>query len=150
MEKIFVQLQEIVVRAIPTFILVILLYFYLKKMLFRPLEAVLHERARRTMGAAAEAEAKLADFLKKEGNYLLALAEARSGIYKEMEDRRKALASEQAQAVEASRARTAEVVAKAKLDIAEEAEKAKQALAGETDRLAEEIASRLLARSARS
>jgi F-type H+-transporting ATPase subunit b len=150
MEKIFVQLQEIVVRAIPTFLLVFLLYFYLKRMLFKPLEHTLQERARRTMGAAAEAEAKLADFLKKEGAYLLALTEARSGIYKEMEDQRKALAAEQAQAVEASRSRTAELIAKAKLEIAAEAEQAKQSLAGETDRLAEEIAVRLLTRSARS
>lgn len=137
-------------RAIPTFLLVYFLYFYLKRMLFKPLEQTLQERARRTMGAAAEAEAKLADFLKKEEAYLLALAEARSGIYKDMEERRKVLAAEQAQAIDASRSRTAELITKAKLEIAGEAEKAKQALAGETDRLAEEIASRLLTRSARS
>jgi F-type H+-transporting ATPase subunit b len=44
MEEILSQLGQLLLRAVPTFVLVVVLHFYLKYMFFKPLHKVLHER----------------------------------------------------------------------------------------------------------
>ena len=139
------SVQPIVIRALPTFVLVTLLYFFLKKVLFEPLDRVLAERRKRTLGAVEGAEAALAEVEKKTAAYEQSLLEARSAIYREQEENRKHLSEQQSAAVEAARTRMASDVKDAKAGLNAEAAVAKASLQGEVEHLAEQIAQRLLA-----
>jgi len=76
MEEILQALGGILLRAIPTVILLILVHFYLKRMLFRPLEQTLAKRREQTDGAQEAARASLARAEEKAAMYELALKEA--------------------------------------------------------------------------
>ncbi len=145
MEQIVRTLQDILVRAIPTILLVIALHWYLKKVLIQPLERVLAERRKRTEGAVEAAESALAQAAGKMAAYEKALAEARAGIYAGQEENRRRLGAEQAAAVEAARSKAATLLAGARAEIAAEAETARAGLAAESDRLADRIAEAVLA-----
>jgi F-type H+-transporting ATPase subunit b len=148
MEQNLEFLKGILVRALPTFLLVILLHWYLKKMLFQPLERVLEERRLKTQGSVESSEAAVARAVRKMEDYEKALGDARVEIYQGLEVTRRKLGEKQAQALEAARTQSAERVAAAKASIAEEAEKASASLAAEADRLADQIADAVLAGSA--
>ena len=53
-------LGGILLRAVPTFLLIILLHFYLKSIFFKPLERVLEARSEATEGARDETKARYA------------------------------------------------------------------------------------------
>jgi len=142
--QILSPLQGILVRALPTFVLVILLHWYLKKVLFQPMERVMEERRKKTEGAVEASEAMLAGVAGRLEQYEKSLSDARAAIYREQEASRKRLADEQAQAVEAARLRSRERVEAAKAEIAAEAQQATGALRMEADRLAASIATQLL------
>ncbi|MGO9240357.1 MAG: hypothetical protein ACLQBJ_06065 [Bryobacteraceae bacterium] len=145
MEQIVRTLQDILVRAIPTILLVIALHWYLKKVLIQPLERVLAERRKRTEGAVEAAESAVAQAAGKLAAYEKALAEARAGIYAGQEENRRRLGAEQAATVEAARSKAATHLAGARAEIAAEAETARAGLAAESDRLADRIAEAVLA-----
>ena len=140
----WISVRPIVIRAIPTFVLVLALYFYLKKIIFEPLDRTIDERRKRTLGAIEGAEATLREVEKKAADYEKALQDARSGIYREQEAHRKTLAEEQAAAVAAARDRMKEQAKQVKVSISAEAEAAKTSLALEVERLSEQIAVKLL------
>jgi len=144
MEKIFQDLQGIIVRALPTFFVVLLLYFVLKSLLFRPLEQVLEERRKRTLGAVEASEAALKEIERKAAEYEKALTAARSEIYQGVENSRKDLTDEQAKAVEQARGKASEAVAAAKAEIQTEMTQATANLGAEAERLSEEIVGRVL------
>lgn len=138
------SVQPIVIRAIPTFVLVTLLYFFLKKFLFEPLERTLAERHKRTLGAVEGAESTLAAVEKKAAAYEQSLQDARSAIYREQEAHRKRLADDQASALEDARARLAGQIATARSGLQLESAAARASLEAEVERLAEQIAQRLV------
>ncbi len=144
MVKIFTDLQGIIVLALPTVVLVIVLHWFLKKVLFQPMERVLEERHRRTAGAVEASQAALATVKEKMAAYEKALGDARAEIFKENEAARKALAEQQSQAIEAARLKAGEQVAAAKADLAAQAESARISLRAESEALAEQISGALL------
>lgn len=148
MNTIVQQLGWILLKAIPTFILFYLLYFYLRVMFFGPMAKVLHARKEATVGAkraAAEslrtAETKAAQFEKK-------IDEVRAQLAKEREATRKSWLD--AQAVRLAEARTAAEtkIGAGKTQIAAETVSARQSLVSETAKLADEIMASVLRRSA--
>ena len=60
MEATFQALGQILLKAVPTFVLVFVLYLYLARMFFRPLEEVLKRRYEATEGARKLADESLA------------------------------------------------------------------------------------------
>ena len=133
-------------KAIPTICLFVFVYFYLKAMLFRPLEKVLHERDVLTEGAKKAAEASFARADAKQKEYEQKFAEARAEVYRLQEEaRRKWLDAQAAQVAEARR-HMEESVHSAKQQIAAEAAAARDTLATTSSQLADEIASTILAR----
>ncbi len=144
MAQIFSTLQDILVRALPTFFLVIALHWYLKKVLIQPMERVLAERKKRTEGAVAASEAALTDVAAKMAAYEKALYEARAGVYTDQEQNRRNMAADQAAAIEESKKKMAAQVASATAGIAAEAQAARASLAGESERLADLITSAVL------
>jgi F-type H+-transporting ATPase subunit b len=139
-------LGGILLRALPTFFLVVLLHFYLKYVFFRPLERVLRDRYEATGGARKLAEASLAKAGEKAAHYEAALREVRAEVYQEQERLRRQMLQEQAEAIHAARARAGVMVAEAKAQIEAEAAEARRSLEAQAEVLATEIAERLLAR----
>jgi F-type H+-transporting ATPase subunit b len=144
MAQIFSSLQDILVRALPTFFLVIVLHWYLKKVLIQPMERVLAERRKRTEGAVAASEATLAEVKAKMAAYEKALYEARGAVYADQEQNRHNLLADQAASIEEAKKKMASQVAAACTEIAAEAKAARALLAGESERLADQIAAAVL------
>jgi F-type H+-transporting ATPase subunit b len=144
MDAILSGLGGLLLRALPTFFLLLLLHFYLKRVFFRPLDKVLEERRQATEGARERAQASLEAAAAKKTDYEAAILGARTEIYREQEDARRNWREEQAARLEQSRRSESEAVKQARRGIAEEAAQASQALAAESERLAGGIAEAIL------
>ena len=140
------SLGEILLRAIPTFFLVIALFVYLKFMFFGPLEKVLKARYDATEGARKMAEESLRRADARTAEYEAAMRAARGEIYQEQEKLRRQLQQERAAAVEAARKKSEEQIVQAKAELAAEAAQARNTLAAESESLASQIADSVLRR----
>lgn len=144
MDAILADLGSLLVRALPTFLLLLVLHFYLKWIFFRPLDRVLEARRQATEGARAAAQASLATADRKSADYEAAIRAARGEIYREQEETRRQWRDEQSATAEQSRRSAAETIKDARAQIAEEAAQAKLSLASESERLASQIAAAIL------
>jgi len=147
--QILEQISELLWQAAPTFVLLILLYFFLKAQFFRPLEKVLDERAARIEGARHSAEAAQAAAQEKVRAYKAALKKARADIYAEQEVARRAALEERAGIVRETRNQANETIRAAKERIAAEMTQARAQLEKESQSLAGEIVRVLLERRPR-
>ncbi len=146
MEETLRALGEILLKAVPTFILVFLLYLYLGRMFFRPLEEVLKRRYEATEGARKLADESLAKAAAKTAEYEAAMRAARGEIYSELGQLRRQLQVERATAVEQARREAEAQIAEARAQLQQEVARLKQQLAGESDALASQIADSILRR----
>src|SRR5919107_6148748 len=96
MEATLNALGQILLQAIPTFVLVLLLHQYLKAVFFKPLTRVLAERSEATEGARKKAAESLERAAAKAAAYEESLRAARNEIYKEQEEVRRRWLEEQA------------------------------------------------------
>lgn len=138
------QLGELFLGAVPTALILIVLYFILKSLFFKPLLAVMAEREKRTVGAQKAAEAAKAAAAEKVKQYQEALKQARAKVYAEQEAARKKLLDERAALLKASRNLAASEVKAAKDRIAKDFAAAKRELGADVPQLAAEIAIRVL------
>jgi F-type H+-transporting ATPase subunit b len=141
-------LGGILLRAVPTFLLVILLNVYLKFVFFKPLEKVLHRRYEATEGARKLAEQSLERAASKAAEYEAALRAARSEVYALHDRLHKELQEREAADIAAARQRADAMVREARALLAKDVEAAKMSLAGDSESLANQIAESLLRRSA--
>ena len=148
MEETLRELGQILLKAIPTFVLVFLLYLYLSRMFFRPLEEVLKKRYEATEGARKLAEESLAKAAAKTEEYEAAMRTARGEVYHELSQLRRQLQDERAAAMEAARRQAEGQIAEAKAELEKEVAGLKQSLAGGSDALATQIVQSILRRSA--
>jgi len=148
MEQTLSALAGILLKAIPTIILVLLLHWYLKAMLFGPLSKVLKRREDVTAGArrSAEETTKLAE--QKAADFEKALTEARAELYREQEVQRKGWIEDQTTQIAAAKQRANHAVAAAKANLDQESAEARQNLSAITGALADEIAGAVLGRGA--
>ncbi len=146
MDEVFRALGGLLLSAVPTFLLVVALHFYLKRIYFRPMARVLSERYEATEGARKAAEQTLAKADQKAAEYEEALRNARSEIYREQEQYRKQLRDDQAKAVHQAREDARAAVHEAGRQLAAELETAKNDLAARTELLANEIVQSILHR----
>jgi F-type H+-transporting ATPase subunit b len=148
MEQTLEALGGILLKAIPTAAILLLLYFYFKAMLFRPLDKVLKQRQELTEGARQAAEKSLAAAEQKTQEYEARFREARSAVYKDQEETRRQWLEEQA--AQAAKARSdAESAVKAARDaIASEMAAARQSLLTSSEELADQIALAITGRRA--
>ncbi len=147
MDSTLQALGGILLRAIPTLLLVILLHLYLKRMFFKPLEKVLGMRREATEGAREAAEAALRFASEKAAEYQAALDHARAGIYKDQEETRRRWLDEQARQIEEARDSNRRSIAQAKEDIAAQVAAAREELVPASRELAGRITQALLAGS---
>jgi len=142
------QLGEILLRALPTFLLVILLHYYLKFMFFKPMAGVLKQRWQATEGARKQAEESMSRAAAKIAEYEAAIRAARAEIYKEQEKLYKELAAHNADQVAAAHQSAEAAVRAAREQLAKDVEAVKTDLERDSDRIAEQIAQSVLRRSA--
>jgi F-type H+-transporting ATPase subunit b len=142
-------LVNILQKAVPTILLLLLLHFYLKAMLFRPLAKILKDRDALTKGARQTAEESLASAERKTAEYEAKLQEARGEVYREQEEIRRKWLAEQGEQIERGRERTAATVRDAKFQISREAAAARTSLLESSGMLADQIAGSILNRRAR-
>lgn len=142
------SLGGILLRAIPTLILLLILHVYLKMMFFKPLQEVLRKRREATEGAREAAEASTKHASEKAAEYEAQLKEARAGIYKEQEEMRRQWLDDQTQRIEKAREKTHAMVRHAKSQLDIDIATAKQDLSTRAEALADQIAQTLLERRA--
>ena len=146
MDQTLKALAGLLQNAIPTVVLVLILHFYLKRMLFRPLERVLEERNVATAGARKAAEESLRIAGQKTVAYEEAIRDARTQVYREQEETRRQLIAEQDMRLAEARRRIGDMVAQSRREIEAEAETARKSLHDSSGILAEQIANTILSR----
>jgi len=144
MDAILNPLGGLLLRALPTFLLVLVLHFYLKRVFFAPLDKVLEARRQATEGARNAAHKSLETASRKASEYEAAIRAARGEMYKEQERTRRDWRQQQASAIEESRRNASEMVKQARVQLAAEAADAKQSLATESELLAGAITESIL------
>jgi F-type H+-transporting ATPase subunit b len=146
MESTFVALGGLLLKALPTFFLVIVLHFYLKYVFFKPLKRVLDTRYEATEGARKLAARSLEKAAARAAEYEDALRAARAEIYQSQEQLHKRLEEERQAEMRRARERAEEAIARAKAELALEVDEARQTLERESDLLAGRIVESVLGR----
>jgi len=148
MEQTLQALVGILQKAVPTILLLLLLWFYFKVMLFGPLSKIQKQRDALTKGARKTAEESLASAERKTTDYENKLRDARSEVYREQEEMRKQWLADQAAQIEQAREKNAASVRGAKDQITKEASVARTTLSTSSSQLADEIVGSILNRRA--
>lgn len=146
MDATLAALGSLLLRALPTFLLVLVLHFYLKYMFFKPLQRVLDARYAATEGAKDQAARSLERAAAKAKEYEEAIRAARADVYHAQEQLLRQLEEQRGAEVQASRARAEAAVSKARAEIAADVESAKRSLAQESEVLSNQIVDAILTR----
>jgi len=147
MDEILHALGGILLKAVPTFLFVVLLNFFLKYAFFRPLERVLKARFEATEGARRRAAETLALAEAKTQEYEAAMRAARAEIYLAQEQLHQRLEEERRTEMTVARAAAEESVRKAKAELAADVAQARKDLEQQSEMLAADIADVVLGRS---
>jgi F-type H+-transporting ATPase subunit b len=129
---------------VPTVLIILLFYFILRALFFKPLLAVIAERDARTVGAQKAAELAQTTAADKAKQYQDALKQARTKVYAEQEVARKKLLDERAEVIKTARAAASAQVAAGKERIAGEVAAARREIEATVAQLSTEIARRIL------
>ncbi len=139
MDETLRQVGELLRGAVPTVVLLLLLYAVYHYVLHKPLQRILEERRERTQGAVERARADIAAAEAKAAEYDQKLREAKLAIFRSAETRRQAALQARSAAVAQARARADEQVKQARTQIESQVAAARASLQGESERLADEI-----------
>jgi F-type H+-transporting ATPase subunit b len=139
MDLILKQVGELLLGAVPTVVLLLLLYAIYSRLVHKPLMRVLEERRERTGGAVAKARTDIAAAEARTQEYEQRLREARLAIFKAQEARRQVAQQSRADAVLQARTRAQQQVSEARAGIEQDMAAARGGLQAETERLAAEI-----------
>jgi F-type H+-transporting ATPase subunit b len=148
MDAMLHALGGILLRAVPTFLLILLLHAYLKSIFFKPLEKVLRDRYNSTEGARKQAEQSLAQAAAKTEQFEKALFAAKSEVYQAQEKAFKALQDQHSAAVANARAAADEEIKRAKAALAADLVEIRRTLDSESGALADRIADSIFRRNA--
>jgi F-type H+-transporting ATPase subunit b len=146
MEQTLNAVAQILLQALPTFVLVLLLHQFLRVFYFKPMGRVLAERAEATEGERRKAAESLARAESKAAAYEESLRAARNEVYREQEEVRRKWLDEQAAQIRDARARVDVVVKDARGQLAAEADAAKETLEANSRLLADQITRTILER----
>jgi len=148
MEETLHQLGELLLGAVPTVILLALLYALYTSIVYKPLRRVLEERRSKTEGAVEKSRADIARAEARTAEYEQKLREARAAIFRSQEARRQAAQQARSKAVAEAHGRAQAQVQGAKKDIESDRLAAQSGLEAEVAALAKEIVRRVLAPAA--
>ena len=140
----FGQLGKLFLQAVPTVLIILLFYFILRAIFFKPLLQMMAERDLRTAGARKAAEAAQAAAAEKVRQYQEALKHARGLVYAEQEAARKKLLDERAAQLKEARVRGSAEIGSANERVEAELAAARREIEVSVAQLAAEIARRIL------
>ena len=144
MDQTLQQLGELLLGAVPTVILLALLYLFYTTIVHKPLRRVLEERRGKTEGAIEKSKADISAAEARTAEYEQRLREARAAVFRAQEMRRQAVLQARAQALNEARTKAQSQVQAAKAAIESDRAAAEQSLQGEAAALAREIVRRVL------
>jgi len=144
MDQTLHQLGELLLGAVPTVILVALLYALYSAIVHKPLQRVLAERRSKTEGAVEKSRADIAAAEARTSEYEQRLREARAAVFRAQEARRQAALDARSGAVNEARSKAQVQVQAAKKDIEADRVTAEEGLQKEASALAAEIVRRVL------
>src|SRR5271154_2922822 len=110
MEETLHAIGGLMLKAIPTAILLLLLNWYFRVMLFGPLEKVLKQREDLTEGARKSAEESLVAAERKSQEFETKLNQAKAQVYHEQEETRRKWLEDQASQFDQARKRAEQTV----------------------------------------
>ena len=131
-------------NGMPTFVLVLILAFCVKKLYLAPLNKVLAERFALTEGARKAADESLRNADQRISQYEADLSRARGEIYKEQAEFLRKVHDDQAALVQAARVEAEQTVSAIRRSLEWEANVAKEGLAAQSEILAGQIAEAVL------
>ena len=132
-------LGGLLLNAVPTILIFFGLYLAYLNLVHKPLLKVLAERHNKTGGAVAKAQSDIAAADAKSTEYEQRLREARVGLFKQQEARRKMVMEAREAALAEARSQASVKVKAAKADLQKEAATAKGSLMAQAEQLANEI-----------
>jgi len=138
------QLGELLLGAVPTVILLALLYALYNRIVHKPLRRVLEERRSKTEGAVERSRADIAAAEARTSEYEQRLREARATLFRAQEARRQEALEARRNAVNDARRKAQAQVQTAKKDIEADRVAAQATLRTEAAALAQEIVRRVL------
>jgi len=144
MDETLHQLGELLLGAVPTVILLALLYALYTAIVHKPLRRVLEERRNKTEGAVERSRADISAAEARTSEYEQRLREARATVFRAQEARRQAAMQARANAVNEARNRAQVQVQAAKKDIEADRAAAQAGLQADVAALAQEIMRRVL------
>lgn len=144
MDQTLQQLGELLLGAVPTVILLSLLYAIYTVVVHKPLRRVLEERHTRTEGAIEKSKADIAAADARTSEYDQRLREARAALFRSQEAKRQTALQARTNAVNQARNQAHAQVQAAKADIEKDRAAAEQGLQAEAAALAQEIVRRVL------
>lgn len=144
MDQTLRQLGELLLGAVPTVILLALLYALYTAIVHKPLARVLAERRAKTEGAVEKARADIAAAEARTAEYEQKLREARASVFRAQEARRQAALQARTNAVNEARNQAHAQVQKAKQAIEADRVAAQSGLEKDAAGLAQEIVRRVL------
>ncbi len=139
MDPLLRQVGELLLGAVPTAVMLLLLYAVYSALVGNPLKRALEQRRDRTEGAILKARADIAAAEAKTQEYGQRIREARLAVFKAQEARRQAAQKARAAAVAEARERAQQQIREARTAIEQDMAEARQSLQSEADRLASEI-----------
>jgi F-type H+-transporting ATPase subunit b len=144
MDQTLRQLGELLLGAVPTVILLALLYAMYTAIVHKPLARVLAERRSKTEGAVEKSRADIAAAEARTAEYEQKLREARASVFHAQESRRQVALQARTEAVNAARNQAHAQVQAAKQGIEEDRAAAQSGLEKDAAALAQEIVRRVL------
>jgi F-type H+-transporting ATPase subunit b len=147
MEATLQALGQLLLKGVPTIILLLVVHFYLKWVFFRPMGEVLAKRRAATDGLKETAAAARAKAEEQTKSIEAQLQQARESIYQEQEEARRRWMTDQTTQLDSAREKARELIHQAKLQLDEEAAATKVQLQASAGTLADQIAGALLERT---
>jgi F-type H+-transporting ATPase subunit b len=144
MDQTLRQLGELLLGAVPTVILLALLYALYATIVHKPLRRVLEERRAKTEGAVEKSRADIAAAGARTSEYEQRLREARATVFRAQEARRKAAVEARTAALNQARSQAQAQVQEAKTAIEKDRDAAQDGLQATAQSLATEIVRRVL------
>jgi F0F1-type ATP synthase membrane subunit b/b' len=139
-----IALGGILLNAIPTFLLVWILFLFTSRVFLKPLQATLRKRHESTEGLRQAAEARVALAERKTAEYQEALRASSAELYRQQEQQRQTALQRRTQILQEARRRAEERIARGRQEIRQDAETAKKHLAQESEQLAQRVLQAIL------
>jgi F-type H+-transporting ATPase subunit b len=139
-----IALQGILLRSIPTFVLVWILYLFVSKVFYKPLQETLRKRHDATEGLRKKAEERIAMAERKAAEYQQALQAGRAVMYREQEEARQKAMERRAEIVRKARESAEQKLRQGRQQVEAEALEGRQFLARESEQMAAWITRALL------